>query len=97
MRKAWIKWPPRAQCLQAVKRPYTGTNTRQRFEYQCAHCLEYFSGKQVSVDHIVPWGKIDGLSLEEAWSRLLVPISGLQVLCESCHDVKTAEDKMASS
>jgi hypothetical protein len=45
----------------------------------------------------VPWGNIDGLSIEEAWSRLLVPVSGLQVLCTDCHDAKTAEDKLASS
>jgi hypothetical protein len=45
--------------------------------------------KEVSVDHITPWGKIDDLSLHEAWARLLVPVDALQILCKGCHDHKT--------
>lgn len=51
-------------------------------------------GKAVSVDHIIPWGSINGLSHEEAWSRLLVPVHQLQVLCEPCHDAKTEAEKV---
>ena len=51
-------------------------------------------GKAVSVDHIIPWGSINGLSHEEAWSRLLVPKEQLQVLCEPCHDAKTEAEKV---
>lgn len=50
-------------------------------------------GKEVSVDHIIPWGSIVGLSVDEAWSRLLVPVEQLQVLCDTCHDAKTAIEK----
>lgn len=92
MRKAWQKWPPRYEAMHAAKRPYRGSNPRQKFEYQCAHCQEWFSGKEVSVDHITPWGTIDELSLHEAWSRLLVPIEQLQVLCDPCHDIKSKTD-----
>jgi 5-methylcytosine-specific restriction endonuclease McrA len=93
MRKAWQKWPPRYAALAAAKRPYKGSNPRQKFEYQCAHCCGWFMGKEVSVDHIIPWGSIQGLSLDEAWSRLLVPIDQLQVLCGPCHDTKTGAEK----
>lgn len=95
MRKAWQRWPPRYEALHAVKRDYKGSNPRQKFEYQCALCLGWFSGKEITVDHITPWGKIDDLSLHEAWARLLVPIEQLQCLCGKCHDVKTAEEKAA--
>lgn len=52
-------------------------------------------GKEVSVDHIIPWGSINGLSIEEAWGRLLVPLEQLQVLCSSCHDTKTDTEKQS--
>jgi 5-methylcytosine-specific restriction endonuclease McrA len=93
MRKAWQKWPPRYEALHAVKRPYHGTNPRQKFEYQCAHCSGWFAGKEVSVDHIIPWGSIVGASHDDAWSRLLVPVHQLQVLCEPCHDRKSQAEK----
>lgn len=54
-------------------------------------------GKTVSVDHIIPWGSINGLSHEEAWARLLVPKHQLQVLCESCHNTKTTAEKETRS
>ena len=92
MRKAWMKWPPRFAALQRARRAYSGSNPRQKFEVQCAHCEHWFAQKEISVDHIVPWGSIVGLSLDEAWSRLLVPVSGLQCLCSKCHDHKTASE-----
>lgn len=93
MRKAWMKWPPRYEALKAARRDYHGPNPRQKFEFQCARCKHWFMQKFISVDHIVPWGSIVGLSLDEAWSRLLVPVSGLQCLCDDCHDTKTAAEK----
>ena len=92
MRKAWMKWPPKYEALARAKREYKGSNTRQKFEYQCAHCRAWFKGKEVSVDHIIPWGSIQGLSVEEAWSRLLVPVDALQVLCNKCHTKKTQQE-----
>jgi hypothetical protein len=92
MRKAWMKWPPRFIALQRARRPYTGHNPRQKFEVQCAHCHDWHPQKNISVDHITPWGSIVGLSLDEAWARLLVPVTGLQCLCKKCHDTKTASE-----
>jgi 5-methylcytosine-specific restriction endonuclease McrA len=89
MRKAWQKWPPRFEALKRVRRPYVGPNTRQKWEYQCAHCSGWFLAKEVSVDHITPWGSLNGLSNDEAWARLLVHVDALQILCKPCHDRKT--------
>lgn len=92
MRKAWLKWPPRYEALKRARRPSQSDNKRLKWEFQCAHCELWFQQKEVSVDHIVPWGKIEGLTLEEAWARLLVPVSELQILCKTCHDQKTATE-----
>jgi 5-methylcytosine-specific restriction endonuclease McrA len=89
MRRAWMKWPPKYQCLHAARRPYVGPNKKQKWEAQCAHCKKWHMLKDVAVDHIIPWGSIVGLSIDEAWSRLLVGIDGLQVLCDPCHTIKT--------
>jgi 5-methylcytosine-specific restriction endonuclease McrA len=48
--------------------------------------------KEVSVDHITPWGYIWESTLMDAWSRLLVAVSQLQVLCKPCHDRKTESE-----
>jgi len=89
MRNAWRRWPPRYEALKLARRKYVGTNKKQKWQFQCADCQEWFMGKQVSVDHIEPWGKIWELSLQEAWSRLLVSVTSLQVLCKPCHDRKS--------
>lgn len=89
MRRAWLKWPPRFEALKLARRPSQTDNKKQKWEFQCAICKKWHMGKNVSVDHITPWGKIWELSLAEAWSRLLVGVSQLQVLCDGCHDHKT--------
>jgi len=94
MRRAWLKWPPRFEVLKLARRPYVGPKKLQKHEFQCAKCHTWHVGKNVFVDHIVPWGSIWNLSLAEAWARLLVPATMLQVLCKTCHDLKTASEKI---
>ena len=89
MRMAWRKWPPRYEALKNARRKSTTSNKKQKWEFQCAACQNWFMGKEVYVDHIEPWGQIWKLSFEEAWSRLLVSSSRLQVLCKQCHDLKS--------
>ena len=84
-----MKWPPKYECLKAARRTYVGPNKKQKWEFQCASCKSWFIGKLVAVDHIIPWGSIWDLPIADAWSRLLVGISQLQVLCKTCHDHKT--------
>jgi 5-methylcytosine-specific restriction endonuclease McrA len=93
MRSAWLKWPPRYLALIAARRPSMTGIKRQKWEYQCCVCLKWHMGKNISVDHIIPWGNLEGLSLDQAWRRLLVPIHELQVLCNTCHDRKTESEK----
>ena len=87
-------WKPIAQAKQAAKRKYKGPNKRQKFEYQCATCLEWFPDKKINVDHIVPAGTLRCANdLPGFVERLFCEVNNLQVLCTTCHDKKTQNEK----
>ena len=92
MRRAWLRWPPRFEALQNARRKNQSANKRLKWEFQCAHCTDWFQQKHISVDHITPWGSLMDLSHEEAWARLLVSVDQLQILCKDCHDKKSASE-----
>ena len=96
MRKAWMKWPPKFEALRRAQRPNQSDNKRLKFEYQCAHCLKWHRGDEVAVDHIVPWGDPWSMSFEDACRALFVGVGELQVLCNPCHDFKTASEKQTT-
>jgi 5-methylcytosine-specific restriction endonuclease McrA len=89
MREGFKKWPPKYKAKQLAKRPYRGTNKRQRFEYQCAACTGWFTDKETQVDHIVPCGTLKSWDdLSGFAERMFVETDGLQVLCKNCHENK---------
>lgn len=98
----WIKnslrsrsryWKPIGACKLAARRAYKGANKRQKFEYQCNECKNYFPDKQISVDHIVPVGSLKCFNdLPGVVERLFCEIDGLQCLCTSCHTIKSKLD-----
>lgn len=89
----WYK--PIALCKKLAKRPYKGPNKKQRFEYQCNLCKNWFPEKQVSVDHIIPAGKLSKFEdLPGFVQRLFVEVEGLQCLCSQCHSTKTLNDRL---
>jgi 5-methylcytosine-specific restriction endonuclease McrA len=94
LRSSFTRWPPKYEALADAKRKYTGPNTRQKHEFQCAVCGGWFPQKQVDVDHIVPCGPLR--SFEDIGGfieRLFCSKEGLQVICRPCHKIKTAEDR----
>lgn len=94
LRAKWMRWPPKWQALHAASRPYKGSDKRKKTEYKCAHCGKWFSQKDVSVDHIIPTGSLRKWDdLVPFVQRLFCSIDNLQVLCKSCHDKKTYEEK----
>lgn len=94
LRSASRRYPTLYEALAAAKEPYKGKNPRQKYQYRCASCNGAFSGKEVSIDHIVDcgtmkdWGDVEGFV-----KRLFCNADGLQVLCSPCHDVKTYQSK----
>ena len=87
-------WKPILQCKLASRRAYKGPNKRQKFEYQCATCKQWFQEKKINVDHIHPAGSLNcAADLPGFEERLFCEQDNLQVLCEKCHDVKTKIEK----
>jgi hypothetical protein len=94
LRQASMYWKPIQECKQAAKRPYRGNNPRQRFEYKCSECLNYYPEKFISVDHLIPCGSLNnGDDLKGFVERLFCTVEHLAVLCDDCHKIKTAKDK----
>lgn len=93
LRATYNKWPPKWEVLKAAKRDYTGSNKRQKHEYQCNVCKKWYSGKEVSIDHIVPAGSLTSFEdLPGFVERLFVGADKLQCICKTCHDAKTKEE-----
>lgn len=64
-------------------------------QYLCNVCKKWTQSTKVSVDHIEPVIPIDGTFTD--WNtfheRLWCMPSNLQILCETCHAVKTKEER----
>lgn len=87
-------WKPITQCKLNAKRKYKGPNKRQKFEYQCNACKEWFAEKHINVDHIHPAGSLNcAADLPGFVERLFCEQDNLQVLCEACHNIKTQNEK----
>jgi hypothetical protein len=88
------KWPPLARhALESARREYVGPNQRQKWEFKCACCGEWFMRKDVQVDHKVPCGSLASYDdLVRFCMRLFCEESGLRVLCTGCHDVRRQEN-----
>ena len=87
-------WKPIAECKAKAKRIYKGPLKRQKFEYQCNQCKNWFPDKEIAVDHKVPAGSLNsGDDLKGFVERLFCEEKHLQCLCSGCHDVKTKLEK----
>lgn len=94
LRSAYNKWPPKWEVLKAAKRPYGGKDKRQKWEFRCAECRKWYKQRDVSVDHIVPAGSLSSYEdIAGFVTRLFVGASGLQLLCKTCHQIKTNNER----
>ena len=92
LRKAWTRYPPRFETLNRSKRTVTGK--RHKFEYRCAECKKWYKQKDVQVDHIVSAGKLTEYDdLPEFVEKLFCSTDELCVLCKTCHQEKTNEER----
>jgi 5-methylcytosine-specific restriction endonuclease McrA len=91
-------WKPITQCKMSSRRAYKGPLKRQKFEYQCNECGEWFPEKKINVDHIKPAGSLNCANdLPGFVERLFCEVDNLQVLCTTCHDFKTKNEKYGST
>ena len=90
LRAASRRYPPIYEALAAAKRPYTGSNPRQKVCYECAYCGSLEPAKGVAIDHRIDCGKLTSWSdVQGFMQRLFCEKGGLDVLCHKCHDIKT--------
>lgn len=87
-------WKPKLACLKAVSRPYKGPNKRQKWEYQCSNCKDFFIQKEVEVNHIIPAGSLNNYEdLPGFVERLFCKKEDLEVMCKKCHLKVTKNQK----
>ena len=87
-------WAPIKEAKLSNRRPYKGPKKLQKYEYQCNHCKQWFAEKHINVDHIVGAGSLNCYQdLPGFVERLFCEVDNLQVLCETCHNLKTQSEK----
>jgi len=81
----YSRWPARFEALKNAKRPCEGKG-RQKFEYQCNKCKEWFPQKEVEVNHIIPCGSLKSWEeLVPFTQKLFCHVDGFEVVCKPCH------------
>ena len=79
-------WYPITITKIRAKRNYIGPSKRQKFEYLCSHCLQYFPEKEVAVHHKTACGGLSCANdLPGFVERLFCESDGLEVVCNKCH------------
>jgi 5-methylcytosine-specific restriction endonuclease McrA len=97
LRGGFRRYPPKYEKLNKAKtvKKVNKETGRIAMHYKCAKCKKQFPLKQVQVDHIVPIvnPKIGFTTWDDFISRLFCDESNLQVLCKSCHAIKTKKER----
>lgn len=87
-------WKPITEAKAEARRAYNGTNKRRKWEYRCAKCKKYFPDKETQVDHITPAGTLKtATDLPAFVEKLFCEKGGFQVLCTTCHNIKTQKER----
>lgn len=66
-------------------------------QYRCNACNTYVGSTKVSVDHINPVVSVSEgfIDFNTFIARLFCDASNLQVICDSCHNVKTQSERIS--
>jgi 5-methylcytosine-specific restriction endonuclease McrA len=93
LRGGFTRYPVKHQVKKQASRKMKGG---RRFEYHCSLCKKWFPNSQVEVDHIIPAGSLRSYEdLAGFVSRLYCEPENLQVVCKTCHQKKTNEERKA--
>lgn len=98
LRSKWLRWKPRSDCFIAARRACKNKG-RQKFEYQCAICTNWFAQKECEIDHY-PKSAGSILSIQdvgEFCNNLFCEVDNLRVVCKPCHSIYTLSEKQSVS
>lgn len=97
LRSGFRKYPPKFETLKeaSVGKKVNKKTGRMAEHFKCAECKKEYPAKEVNVDHIEPvvCPKDGFVNWDVYIKRMFCEKSNLQVLCEKCHDVKSAEER----
>lgn len=94
LRAKFSRYPPKYEVLKNAKRPYKGSNPKQKYEFKCAECKKFYLQREVEVDHIIPCGSLKSYTdLPGFVERMFCGMDGLRVVCKPCHKRITKEAK----
>ncbi len=89
---------PNRYLVSALRRIWRWSPERKKIKDEarlCVHCSKRLTRDRVKVDHIIPVGSVP--KAFEGWdgylTRLFCPSTGLQPLCQACHQVKTNSER----
>lgn len=102
IRRIFSRSPVKIEVLKKVRREVPRYNKdgsrgkRDAVEYQCAVCKSWVGSTKVEVDHIIPVIEVNEKGFVD-WNtfveRLFCKAEALQVICDPCHDKKTAQER----
>ncbi len=98
MRKKKV-WSPNRYFVSALRRIWRWNPDRKKVKDEtkaCIQCAKRLRRDQVKVDHIIPVGSAPkGFEGWDAYlSKMFCPLSNLQGLCKSCHQIKTNKERL---
>ncbi len=87
-------WKPMREAKERARRPYKGEG-RQKWEFQCNACKQWFKDKETQMDHVTPCGSLKSLKDVSKFIERMTPesVEAFQCLCKECHQKKTNEER----
>lgn len=95
IRGGFRRWPPKFSVLKKaiVGKKINPKSGRLATMYECAGCKGEFPSTSVQVDHKEPVVGTEGfISWDDFIYNLFCEEGNLQVLCKTCHSVKTKQE-----
>lgn len=97
LRNGSRRWPPKYETLNKSKtvKKINKKTGRQAQHFLCATCQKDFPQKEVQVDHKEPVvdPAVGFVNWDTFIERLYCDESNLQVLCKTCHDIKSKGER----
>ncbi len=92
-------WKPPYAVKKAAARKSQSTNKKLKYEYLCNCCKQYFPSKEVQADHIdCVINPLEGfIDFNTYIKRLFVEKDAYQILCLSCHSLKSKGENLIRS